>query len=116
MHSLFSLKTFSARNSCFSQPGHMAEQAGASGADCLQVLYAEVNQVSDPVTSGYHSAEPVWKVILSLALGLLSSPCAHGIKCTRRAAFKSQQDYKSQKAIQSPGPFLNTTLPIRCVP
>lgn len=62
MHSLFSLKTFSARNTCFSQPGVMTEQAGVSGADdCLQVLYAEANQVSDPVTSGYHSAEPVYK-------------------------------------------------------
>lgn len=61
MHSLFSLKTFSAHNSCFSQPGVMAEQAGVSGADRLQVLYAEVNPVSDPVASGYHSAELVYK-------------------------------------------------------
>lgn len=61
MHPLFSLKTFSAHNSCFSQPGVMAELAGVSGADCLQVLYAEVNQVSGPVTSGYCYAEPVYK-------------------------------------------------------
>lgn len=39
----------------------MAEQAGVSGADCLQVLYAEVNPVSDPVASGYHTAELVYE-------------------------------------------------------
>lgn len=58
----------------------------------------------------------MWRVILSLALGLLSPPCAHGIKHTRRIAFKTQQDYKYQRAIQSPVPFLNTTLPVRCGP
>lgn len=61
MHPLFSLNTFSAHNSCFSQSGVIAEQAGLSGADCLQVLYTEVNQVSDPITSGYHPGKPLYK-------------------------------------------------------
>lgn len=116
INTLFSLKTFSAHNSCFSQPEAMAEQAGANGADCLSPLCR-----SKPgVWSCYIRTSLCWacmyRVILSLALGLLSPPCAHGIKHIRRIAFKTQQDYKYQRAIQSPVPFLNTTLPIRCGP
>lgn len=44
MHSLFSLKTFSAHNSWFLQSGVMAEQVEVSGTNCHQVLCPEENQ------------------------------------------------------------------------
>lgn len=90
MHSLFSLKTFSAHNSWFSQPGVMVEQVEVSGTDCHQVLCPEEKQClillhQDTALMNLHvKSNP-----LALALGTLIPPCVHGIKHTRRTAFKN---------------------------
>lgn len=80
---------------------------GGKGAGCLQLLRAGVNPVSDPVTSGHRSAEPVYRVILSCL-----RPPEPGIYRTRRIAFKTNGITNLTELCKA----LGTTLPLRCVP